>query len=193
MKTIPAKFPSKMDVAAGLPCHRHNILPRCCFREVADVDVKQHRCEDGTLRDTILPTSEPPALSVAGVLYGAPVCKLLHDETHTVLKSGMVLSSLWWSQRCHMLSYADVRSINTIPAFSLSESFLRSLVSVVLLGPPLIYHGGSRLVPEEAVGPPLGRCGFVSTSTKSRTGTQSSEMGLYDVGSLAGLFGFEPL
>ena len=64
---------------------------------------------------------------------------------------------------------------------------------VVLLGPPLIYHGGSRLVPEEDVGPPLGRCGFVSTSTISRTGTQSSEMGLYDLGSLAGLFGFGPL
>ena len=110
------------------------------------------------MRNNNLPTSEPPALSVAGVLYGAPVCKLLHDETHSVLKSGMVLSSFWWSHRCHMLSrYADVRSINTIPALSLSESCLRCIVLVVLLDPPLLYHGGSQLVPEEAVGPPLGR------------------------------------
>ena len=61
-------------------------------------------------------------------------------------------------------------------------------VLVVLLGLPLIYHGGSRLVPEEAAGPPQGRCGCVSTSPDSRilNGTQSSEMGLYDLGSLFG-------
>ena len=50
-----------------------NVLPRCCFRKIADIDVKQHRREEGTLRDTILHSSEPTALSVAGVQYEAPV------------------------------------------------------------------------------------------------------------------------
>ena len=70
-----------------------------------------------------------------------------------------------------------------------AEIYLRCLELVLLLGPPLIYHDGSRLVPEEAVGPPLGRCGCVSTS-RILNGTQCSEMGLYGLGSCAGLFGF---
>ena len=42
----------------------------------------------------------------------------------------------------------------TLPLLShCAESCFRCLMLVVLLGPPLIYHGGSQLVPEEAVGP----------------------------------------
>ena len=36
------------------------------------------------LRDTILHSSEPSALSVAGLNYEAPVRQHLHDETHHV-------------------------------------------------------------------------------------------------------------
>ena len=64
--------------------------------------------------------------------------------------SGMI------SPRCHKVSYGAA-SPETLPQLSrCAESFLRSLVLVVLLGPPLIYHDGSRLVPDEGVDPPLG-------------------------------------
>ena len=90
----------------------------------------------------------------------------------TMCLSGMILSSFRWSPRCHTVSYAAVKSRNTTPAFSLFWK-LRCLVLVVLLGPPLIYHGGSRLVPEEDVGPQQGRCGCVSTSPESWTGRRA--------------------
>ena len=58
----------------------------------------------------------------------------------------------------------QLSSPETIPQLSrCAGSCLRCLVLVVLLGPPLIYHDGSRLAPEEAVG----RCGCVSTSPES--------------------------
>ena len=54
--------------------------------------------------------------------------------------------------RCH----TRLPSPETISQLSrCAESCLRCSVLVVLLGPPLIYHGGCRLVPEEVVGPPL--------------------------------------
>ena len=37
-----------------------------------------------------------------------------------------------------------------------------SFLVVLKVRPPLIYHGGSRLVPGEDVGPLLGRCSCVS-------------------------------
>ena len=117
----------------------------------------------------------------------------------TMCLSGMILSSFRWSTRCHAVSYAAVKSRNTPPDFlRCAGSCLRCLVLVVLPGPRLIYHGGNRLVPEEAVGPPQGRCGCAeckhsyNTPSFSRTlnGTQSSETGLFDSASFAGLFGF---
>ena len=62
----------------------------------------------------------------------------------------------------------QLSSPETLPQPShCSESCLRCLVLVVLLGPPLIDHGESRLIHEEAVGPPQGRCGCVSFSPES--------------------------
>ena len=49
------------------------VLPKCCFRKISDINVKQHRRKNGTLRYTVLHSSEPTALSVAGVHYEAPV------------------------------------------------------------------------------------------------------------------------
>ena len=65
--------------------------------------------------------------------------------------------------------HIQLSSPETLPQLShCAESCLRCLVVlIVLLGPPLIYHGGSRLVAEEGVGPPLGRFGRVATSPES--------------------------
>ena len=137
-------------------------------------DVKQHRWEDGTLRETILHYSEPTALAIAGVHYEAPVWQHLHDETHHVsIRDGpawAVSGGAHGATRCHM----RLSSPETLTQLSgCGESCLRCLVLFVLLGPPLIYHDGSRLVPEEAVCPPLGRCGCVSTSPESWTGRRA--------------------
>ena len=95
---------------------------------------------------------------------------------------------------CHK-NAAAVKSRNT--NFFLSqlarcaESCLRYIVLVVLLGPPLIYHGGSRLVSEGAVDPPLDRCGCVPTSPESWTGRRAVRwVCSCDLGSCTRLFGF---
>ena len=77
--------------------------------------------------------------------------------------------SFRWSPWCHTVSYAAARSRNTTQLYRYAESCLRCIVLVVLLGPPLIYHDGSRLVPVEAVDPPLGRCGCMSIFNWYRT------------------------
>ena len=64
-----------------------------------------------------------------------------------------------------------------------AECCLRCLVLVVLLGPPLIYHDGS-------CGATTGSMQLCINLSRILNGTQSSEMGLYDLGSCSGLFGF---
>ena len=112
------------------------------------------------------------ALSVAGVHYEATGFDNISMMKRTMCLSGMVLRSFSWSPRCHTVSYAAVKSRNTTQPSHCSESCIRCLVLVVLRGPPLIYHGGSRLVPEEAVGPPQGRCGCLSKNRRKGGGRQ---------------------
>ena len=58
-----------------------------------------------------------------------------------------------------------------------NQSCLRCLMIVVLPGPPLGYHGGSRFVPDEAVDPTMGSCGCVSINlSRILNGMQSNEM-----------------
>ena len=68
----------------------------------------------------------------------------------------------------------QLSSPETLPHISrCAETCLQCIVLVMLLGPPLIYHDdGSRRVPEKAVGPPLSRCGCVSTSPESGMGSR---------------------
>ena len=108
----------------------------------------------------------------------------------TMCLSGMILSSFRWSPRCHTVSYAAVKSRNTTPAFSLfwklSSMSCVSSVTWSTVDRPRRKPACSR-----------GSCGSTTGSMRlciilSRilNGTQSSEMGLYDLGSCAGLFGF---
>ncbi|KAJ3584010.1 hypothetical protein NHX12_015507, partial [Muraenolepis orangiensis] len=56
---------------------------------------------------------------------------------------------------------------------------------VVLPGLLLIFHDGNQLVPVGAVSPPLAQCGYEAILSKILNGTQSNEIGLYDLGSSA--------
>ena len=106
----------------------------------------------------------------------------------TMCLSGTVLSSCRWSPPCHTLSYAAVKSRNTTPAFSLCWK----------LSPMYCVSGDTWSTVDLPWWKPAcsrGSCGSTTGSTRlcinlSRilNGTQSSEMGLYDLGSCAGLF-----
>ena len=100
----------------------------------------------------------------------------------TMCPFGMVLSSFRWSPRCHTVSYAALKSRNTTQLSRCAESSLQCIVLVVLLGSSLMYHGRSRLAPEEAVDPPLGEMWLCINISRILNRTQSSEMGRYDLG-----------
>ena len=74
-----------MDVAVGWPGHQHD----CILREVGDLDIKQHRCEDGILRDNNIHSSEP-IVSVYGVHHEATVC---HCQLTALPQCGVVVAS----------------------------------------------------------------------------------------------------
>ena len=103
----------------------------------------------------------------------------------TTCLSGMVIyiCSARWRPRCHTVSYAAVKSRNTTPAFSLcSKLSSMSYVSSVTWS--------TADLPRRKPACSRGRCGFTTGSMRlcinlSRilNGTQSSEMGLYDLGS----------
>ena len=104
----------------------------------------------------------------------------------TMCLSGMVLSSFRWSPRCHMVSYTAVKSRNNTPAFSLcwklSSMSCVSSVTWSTVDLPRRKPACSR-----------GSCGSMRLCinlSRILNGTQSSEMGLYDFGSCAGLLGF---
>ena len=104
----------------------------------------------------------------------------------TMCLSGMVLSSFRWSPRCHMVSYTAVKSRNNTPAFSLcwnlSSMYCVSSVTWSTVDLPRRKPACSR-----------GSCGSMRLCinlSRILNGTQSSEMGLYDFGSCAGLLGF---
>ena len=72
----------------------------------------------------------------------------------------------------------QLSSPETLPQLSrCADSCLRCIVLVVLLGPPLIYHDGSQLVPDEAVGPSLGRCGWFWEGYDGRKAPGLRELG----------------
>ena len=82
----------------------------------------------------------------------------------------------------------QLSSPETLPQLSrCAESCLQCIALVVLLAPPLIYHGESRFVPEEAV--TSGSMRLCINLSRILNGTQSSEMGLVLLG-VFGLFGF---
>ena len=104
----------------------------------------------------------------------------------TMCLSGMVLSSFRWSPRCHMVSYTAVKSRNNTPAFSLcwKQSSMSCVSSVTWSTVDL---------PRRKPACSRGSCGSMRLCinfSRILNGTQSSEMGLYDFGSCAGLLGF---
>ena len=52
--------------------------------DVIHVDVKEHRSEDRALGNAVLESSQPAALTIAGVEGEATVVQHLHDEAHHV-------------------------------------------------------------------------------------------------------------
>ena len=139
------------------------------------------------MRNTILHYYESTALSVAGVHY----TKLRFDKISmmkpTTCLARKVQSSFRWSPRCHTVSYAAVKSRNTTPAFSLcsklSSMYCVSSVTWSTVDLPRRKPACSR-----------GRCRSTTGSMRLciiiLNRTQSSKMGMYDLGSCAGLFGY---
>ena len=131
-------------------------------------------------------------MSVAGVHYEAPVWQHLRDEPHHVSirddpKQFQVESNVPHG----VISSCQVHKHYPSFLVVLKAVFDVLCLLVVLPGPRLIYHGGSRLVPEEAVDPPCtGSMRLSINSSRILNGTQISEMGLFDLGSFAGLFRF---
>ena len=108
----------------------------------------------------------------------------------TTCLSGMVQISFRLSPRCHTVSYAAVKSRNTTPAFSLCSK-LSTMYWVSSITWPTVD------LPRRNPACSRGRCESTTGSmrlwinlSRNLNGAQSSEMGLYDFGSCAGLFGF---
>ena len=109
----------------------------------------------------------------------------------TMCLSGMILSRFRWTPRCHT-AHMQLSSPETLPPLSrCAESCMSSMYCVSCVTWSTVY------IPRRNPACFRGSCGSTTGSMRqcinlSRilNGTQSSAMGLYDLGSCAGLFGF---